>query len=173
MSCYIREREIHNVWWDPHIDHRTSWGTISNVPLHIPVELASGSLMDNISSSMYLYVKLNTEMLFLPNREQRLYKFRCVRVQKYVGVKGEHFMPSWMPTICLKPFPGRPRQENILPIYPWLCRTLCSSICIVIYMNIVYLKVYTIKLVSWCNGYRFWLVWERSWVRIRQWKEIL
>ena len=28
---------LHNVWWDPHIDHKTSWGTISNVPWHIPV----------------------------------------------------------------------------------------------------------------------------------------
>ena len=25
------------VWWDPHIDHKTSWGTISNFPWHIPV----------------------------------------------------------------------------------------------------------------------------------------
>ena len=24
---------LHNVWWDPHIDHKTSWGTISNVPV--------------------------------------------------------------------------------------------------------------------------------------------
>ena len=28
---------IHNVWWVPHIDHKTFWGTISNVPWHIPV----------------------------------------------------------------------------------------------------------------------------------------
>ena len=28
---------LHNIWWDPHIDHKTSWGTISNVPWHIPV----------------------------------------------------------------------------------------------------------------------------------------
>ena len=28
---------LHNVRWDPHIDHKTSWGTISNVPWHIPV----------------------------------------------------------------------------------------------------------------------------------------
>ena len=29
---------LHNVWWDPHIDHKTSWETISNVPRHIPVQ---------------------------------------------------------------------------------------------------------------------------------------
>ena len=29
---------LHNVWWDPHIDRKPSWGTISNVPLHIPHE---------------------------------------------------------------------------------------------------------------------------------------
>ena len=28
---------LHNVWWDPHIDHKTSWGTISNVPWYILV----------------------------------------------------------------------------------------------------------------------------------------
>ena len=27
---------LHNVWWDPHIDHKTSWGTTSNVSRHIP-----------------------------------------------------------------------------------------------------------------------------------------
>ena len=33
----FRRGRLHNVGWDPHIDHKTSWGTISNVPWHIPV----------------------------------------------------------------------------------------------------------------------------------------
>ena len=28
---------LHNVWRDPHIEYKTSWGTIWNVPWHIPV----------------------------------------------------------------------------------------------------------------------------------------
>ena len=35
MSCNIWERGHHNVWCDPQIEHRTSWGTISNVSWHI------------------------------------------------------------------------------------------------------------------------------------------
>ena len=31
---------LHNVWWNPHIDHRTSWGTIPNVPWYIPAREA-------------------------------------------------------------------------------------------------------------------------------------
>ena len=31
---------VHNFLWDPHIDHKTSWGTISNVPWYIPVRRA-------------------------------------------------------------------------------------------------------------------------------------
>ena len=31
---------LHNVWWNPHIDHNTSWETISNVPWHISVRVA-------------------------------------------------------------------------------------------------------------------------------------
>ena len=31
---------LHNVWWDPHIDYRTSLRTISNVPWHIPAREA-------------------------------------------------------------------------------------------------------------------------------------
>ena len=38
-ECHVTfgRGKLHNVWWDPHIDHKTSWGTISNVPWHIPV----------------------------------------------------------------------------------------------------------------------------------------
>ena len=38
-ECHVTfgRGRLHNVWWDPHIDHKTSWGTISNVPWHIPV----------------------------------------------------------------------------------------------------------------------------------------
>ena len=37
-------------------------------------------------SSMYLYVKLNWDVnFFFSSREQRLYEFRFVWVQKYVG----------------------------------------------------------------------------------------
>ena len=37
-ECHVTfgRGRLHNVWWDPHIDHKTSWGTISNVPWHIP-----------------------------------------------------------------------------------------------------------------------------------------
>ena len=33
-ECHVTfgRGRLHNVWWDPHIDHKTSWGTISNVP---------------------------------------------------------------------------------------------------------------------------------------------
>ena len=39
-ECHVTfgKGRLHNVWWDPHIDHKTSWGTISNVPWHIPVQ---------------------------------------------------------------------------------------------------------------------------------------
>ena len=32
-ECHVTfgKGRLHNVWWDPHIDHKTSWGTISNV----------------------------------------------------------------------------------------------------------------------------------------------
>ena len=33
---FLRGR-LYTVWWDPHIDHITSWGTISNVLWHVPV----------------------------------------------------------------------------------------------------------------------------------------
>ena len=36
MSCNISKRGLHYVWWDPHINYRTSWGTVSNVPWQIP-----------------------------------------------------------------------------------------------------------------------------------------
>ena len=38
-ECHVTfgRGRLHNVWWDPHIDHKTSWRTISNVPWHIPV----------------------------------------------------------------------------------------------------------------------------------------
>ena len=38
-ECHVTfgRGRLHNVWWDPHIDHKTSWMTISNVPWHIPV----------------------------------------------------------------------------------------------------------------------------------------
>ena len=38
-ECHVTlgRGRLHNVWWDPHIDNKTSWGTISNVPWHIPV----------------------------------------------------------------------------------------------------------------------------------------
>ena len=38
-ECHVTfgKGRLHNVWWDPQIDHKTSWGTISNVPWHIPV----------------------------------------------------------------------------------------------------------------------------------------
>ena len=33
-DCHVTfgKGRLHNVWWDPQIDHKTSWGTISNVP---------------------------------------------------------------------------------------------------------------------------------------------
>ena len=38
-ECHVTfgRGRLHNLWWDPHIDHKTSWRTISNVPWHIPV----------------------------------------------------------------------------------------------------------------------------------------
>ena len=38
-ECHVTfgRGRLHNIWWDPHIVHKTSWGTISNVPWHIPV----------------------------------------------------------------------------------------------------------------------------------------
>ena len=38
-ECHVTfgRGRLHNVWWDLHIDHKTFWGTISNVPWHIPV----------------------------------------------------------------------------------------------------------------------------------------
>ena len=38
-ECHVTfgRGRFHNVWWDPHIDHKTSWGTISNYPWHIPI----------------------------------------------------------------------------------------------------------------------------------------
>ena len=43
-ECHVTfgRGRLHNIWWDPHIDHKTFWGTISNVPWHIPVR---GALM--------------------------------------------------------------------------------------------------------------------------------
>ena len=37
-ECHVTfgRGRLHNVWWDPHIDHKTSCGTISNVSWHIP-----------------------------------------------------------------------------------------------------------------------------------------
>ena len=39
-ECHVTfgRGRLHNVWWDLHIEHKTSWGTISNVPWHIPSE---------------------------------------------------------------------------------------------------------------------------------------
>ena len=41
-ECHVTfwRGRLHNVWWDLHIDHKTSCGTISNVPWHIPVREA-------------------------------------------------------------------------------------------------------------------------------------
>ena len=38
-ECHVTSGRgrLHNFLWDPHIDHKTSWGTISNVPWRIPV----------------------------------------------------------------------------------------------------------------------------------------
>ena len=48
-ECHITfgRGRLHNVWWDPHIDHKTSWGTMSNVPWHIPVR---GKTLNYISA---------------------------------------------------------------------------------------------------------------------------
>ena len=39
-ECHVtfKRGRLHNVWLDTHIDHKTSWGTISNVPWHIPAQ---------------------------------------------------------------------------------------------------------------------------------------
>ena len=39
LECHVTfgRGRLHYVWWDPNIDHKTSWGRISNVLRHIPV----------------------------------------------------------------------------------------------------------------------------------------
>ena len=42
-ECHVTSwrGRLHNFLWDPHVDHKTSWGTISNAPWRIPVREAN------------------------------------------------------------------------------------------------------------------------------------
>ena len=68
-ECHVTfgRGRLHNVWWDPYIDHKTSWGTISNVPWHMP----------SWSKTTYIFIRhtpiLNSKLFWLTDNVKVLY----------------------------------------------------------------------------------------------------
>ena len=79
-ECHVTfgRGRLHNVWWDPHIDHKTSWGTISNDPWHLQIT-------SKLLKQGYRYHKLRkTFGKFFRSYSELLSKFGDISFQEYV-----------------------------------------------------------------------------------------
>ena len=127
-ECHVTfgRGRLYNVWWDPHIDHKTSWGTISNVPWHgcrslsfFDLKFRGIHLTEVIFKVRVIYgqcvidvsiceVELRCQP-FPTGREQGL---GCMNSASYVyrhmsARRGAQFVPMGMPIICWKTLPAK------------------------------------------------------------------